>query len=68
VTIHVSGEDGGSAYTTRTDREGAYLLHGLAPQTYDVTLCAMDRRLTRELIAVSNPRDFVRLDLRLLQI
>jgi hypothetical protein len=67
VTIHISGEDGEAAYTTRTDREGAYLVHGVLPQAYDVTLCAMDRRLAREHVAVANPRDFVRVDLRLLQ-
>jgi len=68
VTIHVSGEDGGAAYTTRSDREGAYLIQGVPPQTYDLTLCAMERRLAREHIAIANPRDFVRLDLRLTQI
>jgi hypothetical protein len=68
VAIHLSGTDGEAAYTTRSDREGAYLVNGVLPQNYDVTLCAMERRLARELVAVSNPRDFVRLDLRLLQI
>jgi hypothetical protein len=67
VTIHVSGEDGEASYTTRSDRDGAYLVHGMPPQTYDLTLCAMERRLAREHVAVANPRDFVRLDLRLMQ-
>ena len=68
VTIHVNGEDGKASYTTRSDREGAYLIHGVPPQTYDLTLCAMERRLTREQIAIANPRNFVRFDLRLMHI
>jgi hypothetical protein len=68
VTIHITSEDGEVAYTTRTDRDGAYLLNGILPQSYDLTLCAMERRLARELVAITNPRAFVRLDLRLMQI
>jgi hypothetical protein len=68
VTIHVSGADGDAAYTTRSDREGAYLVNCVLPQNYEVTLCAMERRLAHELVGVGNPRDFVRLDLRLMQI
>lgn len=67
VTIHISSEDGQAAYTTRSDRDGAYLVHSLPARTYDVTLCAVDRRLAREHVVIANPRDFVRLDLRLMQ-
>jgi protocatechuate 3,4-dioxygenase beta subunit len=68
VTVHVAGKDGEAAYTTRTDREGAYLLHSMHPQIYHLTLCAVDRRLAHEQIEVSNPRAFVRHDLRLMQL
>jgi hypothetical protein len=68
VTIHISGKDGEAAYTTRSDREGAYLVHGVPPQSYDLTLCAMERRLAHEHVTIANPRDFIRLDMRLTQI
>ena len=68
VTINIGSERGDVAYTTRTDRAGAYLLHGVVPQMYDLTICAMERRLARELVPVANIKEFVRLDLRLMQV
>jgi hypothetical protein len=68
LAVHVTAEGGEAAYTTRTDRDGAYLVHGVLPQMYDLTICAMDRRLARELVPVPDTKDFVRLDLRLMQI
>ena len=67
VTVNINGTRSDIAYTTRTDREGAYLLHGVRPEEYELTLCAMERRLAREHIAVPSARDFVRFDLRLMQ-
>jgi Carboxypeptidase regulatory-like domain len=68
VAIHIAAEHGEIAYTTRTDRDGAYLLHGIVPQMYDLTVCAMERRLAHELVPVASAKEFVRLDLRVVQI
>lgn len=68
VTIHLCAEGSDLTYTTRTDSHGAYLLNGIVPEMYDLTVCAMERRLARELVPVANTKDFVRLDLRLVQI
>jgi len=68
VTIHLNAERGEIAYTTRTGRDGAYLLHGVAPQMYDLTACALERRLTKEPVPVPDAKGFIRFDLRLMQI
>ena len=68
VIVHLTAEHGAAAHTTRTGRDGAYLLHGVLPGTYDLTVCALERRLLRESVAVENVKDFVRLDRRLMQI
>lgn len=68
VTIHLAAADGDTAHTTRTERDGAYLLHGIVPDVYDLTICAMERRLVREYVPIANPKEFIRIDLRLMQI
>ena len=68
VTILVTAERGEIAYTTRTERDGAYLLHSIVPQAYDLTISALERRILREPIAIANAKDFVRLDFRLVQL
>jgi hypothetical protein len=68
ITIHINAERGDIAYTTRTDRDGAYLLHGILPNMYDLTVTAMERRVARELVPVANAKDFVRLDLKIMHI
>lgn len=68
VTVQLSTENGNAAYTTRTDRDGAYLLHGIIPQMYDLTIIAMDRRLSREHVPIANAKDFIRHDIRLVQV
>jgi hypothetical protein len=67
VTIHLTAERGDIAYTTRTGRDGAYLLNGVIPQMYDLTVCALDRRLCKEHVPVPDAKDFIRSDLRLMQ-
>jgi hypothetical protein len=67
VTVTINADSGTVAYTTRTDRDGAYLLNGIVPNMYDLTVSAMERRIIRELVPIANARDFVRLDLRLRQ-
>jgi hypothetical protein len=68
VTIHANAEDGESAYTTRTDRTGAYVLHGVVPGMYDLTVRAMERSLLKEHVPIAHVKHFVRLDLRLIQL
>jgi len=68
LTVQISSENGQHTFTTRTDREGAYLLNGVPPQMYDLTVSSMERRVVRELVPVASAKEFIRLDLRLLQI
>lgn len=68
VTIQINAESGDTAYTTRTGRDGAYLLNGVIPQMYDLTVSALERRLARELVPIANAKEFVRCDLRLMQV
>jgi hypothetical protein len=67
LTIHLAAERGDTAYTTRTDRDGAYLLNSVLPQMYDLTVSALERRLAREHVPISDAKDFVRFDVRLMQ-
>jgi len=68
VTIHANSESGSNAYTTRTDKTGAYVLHGVVPDMYDLTARSMDRLLIKEHVPISHVRNFVRMDLRLIQV
>jgi hypothetical protein len=63
----IDAEHGDATYTTRSDRDGAYLFNGVFPQRYDLTVSALERRLVRELVPVPNSREFVRVDLCLKQ-
>jgi hypothetical protein len=67
VTIHLAAGGGDKTHTTRTERDGAYLLHGIVPDVYDLTICALERRLVREYVPIANPKEFIRIDLRLMQ-
>jgi hypothetical protein len=67
VTIHANSERGASAYTTRTDKTGAYVLHGVVPDMYDLTVRSMERSLLKEHVPISHVKHFVRMDLRLIQ-
>ncbi len=68
VSIHINADRGDIAYTTRTDRDGAFLLHGILPHVYDLTIRANERRLAHELVPVANTKDFVRFDVRIMQL
>jgi hypothetical protein len=65
VMMHANAENGSFAYTTRTDRRGAYVLHGVVPELYDLTVRSMERTLTREHVPIAHVNDFIRLDIRL---
>lgn len=68
VTVQASAENGTATFTTRSDRSGAYVLHGVVPHVYALTVRAADRTLFREHVPVAHVKNFVRLDLRLIQI
>ncbi|GAC1421641.1 MAG: hypothetical protein NVSMB5_14920 [Candidatus Velthaea sp.] len=65
VTVSAMREDGNASYTTRTDRSGAYILHGVVPGMYDLSVRAMERTLAREHVPIAHVKSFVRIDLRL---
>jgi hypothetical protein len=67
VTIHANSESGSNAYTTRTDKTGAYVLHGVVPDMYDLTVRSMERSLLKEHVPIAHVKNFVRMDLRLIQ-
>ena len=68
VAIHVNGENNAAAYTTSTDRSGAYVLHGVVPGMYDLVVRRGDRTLTHEDVAIAHVKELVRRDLRLAQL
>jgi hypothetical protein len=68
VAIHVNGEHETAAYTTSTDRDGAYVLHGVRPGMYDLVARRGDRTLAHEHVAIVHAKDLVRRDLRLVQL
>ena len=68
VAIHANEENGSYAYTTRTDRSGAYILHGVVPGMYDLSVRAGDRTVERRPVPIAHVKELVRLDLRLLQL
>jgi len=68
VAIHVNGTDRGSAYTTRTDRQGAYVVNGVPPGMYDLAARSDERTLAREHVPIAHVKTLVRVDLRLVQL
>jgi hypothetical protein len=68
LAIHVNGEHQTAAYTTSTDRDGAYVLHGVVPGMYDLVVRSGERTLTHEHVAIAHVKDLVRRDLRLVQL
>ncbi len=67
VTVQIVAQTASVTYTTRTERDGAYLVHGVVPQMYDLTVSAIDRRLAREYVPIAGTQEFIRLDIRLVQ-
>ncbi len=68
VTIQLNAEDGTQAYTTRTDRSGAYMLHGVVPHMYDLSVRAGERTVLRDHVPIAHAKNFVRLDPSLLHL
>jgi hypothetical protein len=68
VTVQLNSEDGKNAYTTRTDRGGAFVIHGVVPQMYDLMVRAGERTVLRDHVPVAHVKNFVRIDPRLLHL
>ncbi|MDB5095371.1 MAG: Carboxypeptidase regulatory-like domain [Candidatus Eremiobacteraeota bacterium] len=68
ATIHLNAENGGAAYTTRTDKEGAYVVHGVIPGSYDLAVRAGDRTLAHQHVPIAHVKTLVRTDLRIIQL
>jgi hypothetical protein len=58
--------DVGQTYTGRSDKFGAYVIHGMQPGTYDVSIRNTQRTLSYERITIAAERQFYRYDQRLL--
>ncbi|HTW83143.1 MAG TPA: carboxypeptidase-like regulatory domain-containing protein [Candidatus Sulfotelmatobacter sp.] len=67
VSIHVNSSDGRTAYTTRTDKIGAFVLNGVRPGMYDLVARAGERTLALEHVPIAHVKELVRVDLRVLQ-
>jgi hypothetical protein len=67
LIVQISAEDGKFAYMTRSERDGAFVMHGVVPNMYDLTVSIGERRIARELVPIAGSHEFVRLDLRLVQ-
>ncbi|GAC1581165.1 MAG: hypothetical protein NVS3B7_16120 [Candidatus Elarobacter sp.] len=68
VAIHVNAEgSGGRAYTTRTDRFGAYVLHGVVPGMYDVVGRVGERTVAHAHVPIAHVKTLVRHDMRIVQ-
>jgi len=66
ITVNAHGER--ATYTTRTDRQGAYVLHGVIPEMYDITFKAHERPILIEHVLVPNAKEFLRHDSRLVNL
>ncbi|HYZ16166.1 MAG TPA: carboxypeptidase-like regulatory domain-containing protein, partial [Candidatus Acidoferrum sp.] len=68
IAIHANADNGSTAYTTRTDKGGAFILNGVLPGMYDLTARAGERTVALEHVPIANVRALVRVDLRLIQL
>jgi len=53
-------------YTAQSDKVGAFVIHGMQPGTYDVSIRNAQRTLSNEKITIAGERQFYRYDQRLL--
>jgi hypothetical protein len=66
AAITATAADGRRTYTGRSDRFGAYVIHGMQPGPYDVTIRNAQRILIAERVTIAGERRFFRYDQRLL--
>jgi hypothetical protein len=68
ANIVVQAIAGEQTLMTRTDKRGAYVLHSVRPDTYEMIFRASDRTFHREDLKVADIRAFARYDVKLLQL
>ena len=68
LIVQLRAEDGSTAYTTRTDKSGAYIINGVVPAMYDLHVRAGERAVLTEHVPVAHVKDLVRTDLRIVQL
>jgi hypothetical protein len=66
AAITAVGTDAKQTYTSRTDKFGAFVMHGMQPGTYDVSVRNTQRTLVSERITIAAERQFYRWDQRVL--
>ncbi len=58
----------GSAYTTRTDRQGVYVVNGVAPGMYDLAVRAAERTVALAHVPIAHVKELLRVDVRVVQL
>jgi hypothetical protein len=66
AAITAVAADRKQTYTGRSDKFGAYVIHGMQPGTYEVSIRNTQRTLSNEKITIAGERQFYRYDQRLL--
>ncbi len=66
AAITATATDGKQTYTARSDKFGAYIIHGMRSGTYAITIRNTQRTLWSERITIATERQFLRFDQRLL--
>jgi protocatechuate 3,4-dioxygenase beta subunit len=61
-------EGAGSAYTTRTDRQGVYVVNGVVPAMYDLAVRAAERTVAFAHVPIAHVKELLRVDLRVVQL
>ena len=68
LIVQLRAEDGNTAYTTRTDKSGAYIINGVLPAMYDLHVRAGDRGVMMEHVPIAHVNELTRVDLKVLQL
>ncbi len=66
AAITAMSKGGKKTYTARSDKFGAYIIHGMDPGTYDIAIRNSQRTLVSGQITIATERQFFRYDQRLL--
>jgi hypothetical protein len=66
AAITAVAADRKQTYTGRSDKFGAFVIHGMQPGTYEVSIRNTQRTLSTEKITIASERQFYRYDQRLL--
>ena len=66
AAITAVAADRKQTYTGRSDKFGAYVIHGMQPGSYEVSIRNTQRTLSSEKITIAGERQFFRYDQRLL--